>query len=152
MSMRSLLLALLFAAFSATAALAAGGGWSITSYPSAGERASGTQGPTANAGTTGLVIRLTSIQASLAASGSIQAPLRVIIRDGQQGTGTIIWSAAVTALANTVAGIFITGLDIRSSVGSSLAVEFSATGATNAQQSINAQGDMVPVGYNVGAP
>lgn len=148
--MRRLLLSLALLCICTTQALAAGGGWSLTNKPTISTQASATQAPPTNAATTGLVLRLRSLQVSMASSGSLQGPIDVYIRDGQQGSGTIIWQSTLTALTNTFAGIFLTGLDIRSSVGSSIAVEFSAAGVANVQQTVNAQGDMVPVGYSIG--
>lgn len=146
------LFSLLLAALAPSMALAASGSWSLNNYPTIGERASATQSVPANAATTGVVLRLRSLQLSLGASGSAQPPLRVNVRDGQQGTGTILWSQTLAAPANGVASVFLDNLDIRASVGSSLSIEFGAAGIATTQQSVAGQGDMVPVGYSVGGP
>lgn len=136
----------------AGAANAAGGAWALNSYPSATVSASITQGVSGNMATTGLVNRLRALTVSVAASGSVQAPLKVVVRDGASATGSIIWSATLAAAANSVASIVLNNLDLRSSIGSSLTVEFTAGGSTNVQQAVSASGDLVPVGYPYGGP
>lgn len=125
------------------------GYWTINDRPSAGSPASATQASPAASANGGQQVRLRSIQVSL--SGSSAGTDEVVVRDGPSGTGTIIWSDDLSVAANGTSMVFLTGLDLRASVGNPLTVEF-VDGVTSDQENVNAQGDYVPQGYVFGVP
>lgn len=119
--------------------------WRITNRPAAAAAASATQA----APNAPYVNRLRAIQASLSGTG-IGAD-QLVVRDGATGVGTIIgqWDLA-TAANGTGEAISLSDLDIRSSPGNALTVEFVNGGGANTQEDVNAQGDLVVPGTPFG--
>ena len=119
----------------------AGGKWQITNTPSVNTAA------TANvtAGTTGgVAIRLCALQVSL--GGTAVGAAQAVVRDGATGAGTIIWSGQLACSANGSSIIALAGLDLRATSGT-LTIETTGAGGANTNLAVNAQGDIVPVGY-----
>lgn len=91
-----------------------------------------------------MCVRLRAIQCSLA--GSAAGTDQLVIRDGASGTGTILQTLDFAVAANGSQVEQLTGLDIRSTPGNGLTVEF-VSGVSSDRESVNAQGDYVPQGY-----
>ena len=92
--------------------------------------------------------RLRALQASLSGTGAGAAEL--VVRDGASGAGTILASWDLNSPANGGDRVNLDDLDIRSSPGNALTVEFTAGGGANTQQDVNAQGDLVVPGQSYG--
>lgn len=120
--------------------------WAISNFPSTATQATVSQAYPATTGT-GLVTRLRALQFTVAAGATAQTPLEAVVRDGASGTGTIIASFALAAPANSACVIALSDLDLRASPNNALTVEFTGGGVTASQESVSAQGDLVPVGY-----
>ncbi len=90
-------------------------------------------------------IRLRAIFASLAA-GATAGTDQLVIRDGASGVGTIIWQADLSVPANGGDRVQLSNLDIRATPGNSLTVEF-VNGLGQARETVNGEGDIIPVGY-----
>lgn len=74
-----------------------------------------------------------------------------MVRDGTSGTGTIIWQSDPSIAANGTVTIFLTDMDLRSSIGNALTIEF-VNGVAGDRESVNAEGDYVPSGWPLGLP
>lgn len=125
------------------------GFWSITNRSNAGSPATATQAAPVSTGA-GLQLRLRGLEASVAgvAAGSDQ----LVVRDGATGVGTVLWSMDLSVGANAVSAILsLPDLDIRASVGNALTVEF-VSGIGSDRENVNAQGDLIPVGWPLGMP
>jgi hypothetical protein len=126
----------------------AGGGWQITNRATAGAAASASQAAPTNGSATGMQLRLRSIVASIV--GTANMVDRLVVRDGATGVGTIIFSADLGAAGNSGQAVPLSDLDVRASKGNALTVEFVSGSGT--AENVAAQGDLVPVGYPIGAP
>ena len=120
--------------------------WVITNFPSTATVATAGQVVPASAKAVGQVTRLRSLQVSVATGATAQTPLQWVVRDGATGAGTIIATGALSAPANSVAAVDLTGLDLRASLGNAITVEFTAAGVSASQQAVSAQGDYVAHG------
>ena len=121
------------------------GYWSMTARSaSAGNAASASQAAPTSAEGVGQITRLRSLQCSL--GGSSAGTDELVVRDGDAGSGTIIWSADLAIPANGTSPLIISNLDLRASLGNALTVEF-VSGVTGDREDVNAQGDFVPQGY-----
>ena len=108
------------------------GFWQVTGNSTGGAAASVTiNAPAAS----GAMIRICAIQATTSVGSALQ------IRDG----GTVIWQLDAQVGG---AGLQLGGLDIRAMTTGNLTIAF-ASNTVGGDQSINAQGDCVPVGYPV---
>ncbi len=124
-------------------------GWRITNRGAAGAAATATSPAPASGGALNQVMRLRSIQARLA--GTAAGTDQLVVRDGPSGTGAIIWQEDLSIAANGSDQIALSGLDLRSSPGNGLTVEFVA-GVASDREDVNAQGDIVPQGYPIFGP
>lgn len=123
------------------------GSWSISNRANAGAAASASQAAPASGLVQGLQVRLRALQCRL--SGASAGTDQLVIRDGASGAGAIIWTEDLSVPANGSDQISLTDLDIRATPGNALTVEF-VGGVNGDRESVNAQGDYVPVGYPVG--
>lgn len=91
--------------------------------------------------------RLRSVQCTL--SGTAIGAVKVVVRDGATGVGTIIaqWDLSIPTANGPAAILQLAGLDLRSSAGNALTVESTASGGANTTTDVNGQGDLVPVGW-----
>lgn len=129
----------------------ASGQWQINNFPAAAAQATANQA--APSTSSGLVNRLRTLTITLSAGANAQTPIEVVVRDGATGAGTVIWSASLAVAVNSAAPpIALSGLDLRSSQGNAITVEFTGTTAAATQQSVSAGGDTVPVGYPAFGP
>ena len=121
------------------------GSWSISNRGAAGVAATASQAAPAGASVSGIQmqVRLRSIQARLA--GTTAGTDQLIIQDG----ATTIWTEDLSVPANGSDQIALSDLDIRATPGNTLTVAFVA-GVASDRESVNAQGDYVPVGYPLG--
>lgn len=126
------------------AALASGDGvecntepgfWSVQHTPAAATQATITQPAVAGARHI-----CKAITATVAAAATAQGPINVVLRDGPSGSGTIKWSAKLSAPANGCANIAITGLSIVGSVNTPMTLEFAAAGAAATEQAVSLSG------------
>lgn len=123
--------------------------WQITNRSALGSPASASQPAASAAPNGGQVNRLRSLTATLAgAGGGID---QLVVRDGPSGTGTIIWQGDLAAAANGSASIFLANMDLRASVGNAITIEF-VVGVSGNRESVNAEGDYVPIGYPMFLP
>ena len=120
--------------------------WSLLSFPATATAPSASQSA---AGST-LVNRLRALQVGVATNGTAQPPVNVVVRDGSAGAGTIIWEASLSAVIDGGDTINLSQLDLRSSPGNALTVEFTAAPANAVQGYVNAQGDLCAVGKAYG--
>jgi len=118
--------------------------WQITNTSSAGGAATASEAAPISAGVSESQLRLRSLQVSVA--GTSAGTAEAVIRDGGSGSGTIIWAANFAMVANGGGHVEADNIDIRASVGNALTIEFTS-GVTSATESVNAQGDIVPKGY-----
>lgn len=130
----------------------AGGIWNISNYPAVATQATVSFVPSASQIAQNQVPRLRALLFSLAAGATPGTPLECVVRDGASGTGTIIFSGTLAAPADGSGLIYLSGLDLRPSVGNAITIEFTAAGAATTQESVWAQGDIVGVGYAMGGP
>lgn len=120
-------------------------GWNIVSYPSTAAAASASRAaPTTQAGD---IIRLRSLTLGVAANGAASGNIKFVVRDGATGAGTIIWETVLAAPDGGSNSIFLTGLDLRASLGNALTVESTGAGAAGSQISISASGDQIATSY-----
>lgn len=91
-----------------------------------------------------MCVRLRAIQCSL--GGSAAGTDLLVVRDGATGAGTILLQVDLAVPANGSNIVQLTGLDIRSTPGNGLTVEF-VSGVSSDREAVNAQGDYVPQGY-----
>lgn len=119
----------------------AGGLWSITNSAAASTAASATQVAPSNFSATGMTIRARAFSATVAAATSGAALLQLV------GGGSVLksWQMAVSS-GGMDAQIVIADQDIRCNSGDSLVIAF-ASGTPGCAQTVNAEGDYVPVGY-----
>jgi hypothetical protein len=69
-----------------------------------------------------------------------------VVRDGASGSGTILAQWDLSGAANGSSIIALTGMDLRSTPGNALTVEF-VNGLSGNREDVNAQGDFIPSGY-----
>jgi hypothetical protein len=72
--------------------------------------------------------------------------LEAVLRDGATGVGTIIWAGLLAAGATGADHIQLTGLDLRSSVGNALTLEFTSAPPNTCQCTAAMAGDLVALG------
>ena len=111
------------------------GYWSINHTPAAATQATITKA--AVAGTRHVCKTIT---ATIACAGTAQTPLAVYLRDGATGVGTILWSAKVSAPANTSQILQITGLSVVGSVNTAMTLEFAAAGVAASEATVSLSG------------
>lgn len=111
------------------------GQWSHSHVPSTATKATYEKA----AGGAGVRHVCTAITATIAADSTAQTPLKITLYDGTSA-GTVLWSASVSAAANTVGGVAITGLNIVGSANTKMTLEFSAAGVTGSQQIVSLTG------------
>jgi hypothetical protein len=112
------------------------GNWTSKHTPSTATQATTTKA----AGGAGVRHICNSITATIACDSTAQTPLLIRLRDGAASTGTILWEAAVSAIANGLGGVCVTGLNIVGSANTAMTLEFSAAGVTGTQQSVTLGG------------
>lgn len=121
--------------------------WQVTNTGTAGQAATVTISASAAATSGGQVIRLRALQGTLA--GVSAGHDQMVVRDGNSGSGTIIWSAELSVVVNGGFTVPAGNIDLRASPGNNMTVEF-VSGVTGDIETVNAQGDLVPNGYPYG--
>ena len=123
-----------------TAALGVGDGvelateptqWDVQNTPAAATQATASKAAVAN-----MRHVCKSISASIAAGATAQTPIRLVLRDGATGAGTIRWSKKLSAPVNGLATIDVTGLAIVGSVNTAMTLEFAAAGVAASEQDV----------------
>lgn len=125
------------------------GYWSITNRSIAGSPASASLAAAASAIDGGQVNRLRSLTGTLA--GNNAGSDLLVVRDGPSGTGTIIWQTDLGKGVNGMGSMFLANMDLRASPGNALTIEF-VNGLATVTESVNAEGDYVPLGYPMFLP
>ena len=124
------------------------GPWTITNRSGiAGAVASASEPAPASGLAQNQQVRLIELSATLA--GTAAGTSQLVVRDGPSGTGAIIWQWDLSIVAGAADRVFFDNLDLRASPGNALTVEFVA-GVASDFESVNAVGDIVPVGYPLG--
>lgn len=118
--------------------------WSITNTSAGGAAATANVAAPTSATTTNQVTRLRAIQATLAGTTAGQDTLQVL--DGV----AVIFAARMSVPANGSDNIQLSDLDLRASPGSTLTVAFTS-GVGSDIETVNAQGDFIPVGLPYGS-
>lgn len=121
--------------------------WTALNFPSTATAATVSVAAPTGASASNLCTRLRALQISVSCGATAQTPLQWVVRDGATGAGTIIATGTLAAPANDWAECNLTGLDLRTTPGNALTVEFTAAGVTASQEAVSAQGDYVPQGY-----
>lgn len=106
------------------------GTWTVVHTPSAATAAIAAKA----AGGAGVRHICRGIHASIACGANAQTPILLVLRDGATTAGTIIWSKKLSAPANSVANIDITGLAIVGSENTAMTLEFAAAGVAASEQ------------------
>lgn len=76
------------------------------------------------------------ISASIACAAAAQTPVNVYLRDGASGVGAIIWAGALSSIANSSAGVFLTGISLPGTIGNAMTLEFSGAGVAGAVEAV----------------
>lgn len=124
----------------------ASGQWQIANFPAA--NAAATAAVTAGV-TGGQAIRCRSVQVSI--SGTAAGAATIVVRDGATGVGAIIWQTQINCAANAGTMFSADNMDLRATTGT-LTIESTGAGGANTNIAVNAQGDLVPVGYPAFGP
>ena len=111
------------------------GGWSVEHTPAAATQATISQ---AAAGT-GVRNVCRSITATIAVQATVQTPIRVVLRDGATGAGTVLWSAKLAAPANGVGVVSATGHWVGSE-NTAMTLEFTAAGVASSEAAVAMSG------------
>jgi len=82
----------------------------------------------------------TGIIATIACATTAQTPLKIYLRDGATGAGTILAAFTVAAPANGCGGVAFTGLSIYGTVGTAMTLEFSGVGVAASEQAVTLLG------------
>lgn len=122
--------------------------WTVYHYPSTATQATITQAKPTSGATSGDVNRLRAFIVSISAAGTASGIIEFVVRDGASGSGTVLLAGSVSVAINSGQTVSLSGLDLRSSPGNGLTVEFTGAGASATQESVWAEGDIV----NAGAP
>lgn len=77
-----------------------------------------------------------SISASIACGATAQTPIRLVLRDGLTGAGTIRWSKKLSAPVNGMATVDVTGLCIVGSDNTAMTLEFVVAGVAASEQDV----------------
>jgi hypothetical protein len=119
--------------------------WQVTARSAAGAAAatSAATGPNSTYQT-----RLRALYCTL--GGPAAGSGTVVVRNGATGVGTIIYRSTLNLPSGGVGVLERTGIDLRATAGNALTIEFLA-GTASDFQSVNAQGDYVPLGTPYGA-
>jgi hypothetical protein len=103
------------------------GEWTLTNAPAAATAATATRAAVA-----GVRHILKSVQASLNSTAAQAVPVRVVVRDGLTGVGTILWQDSLMAPATFSDRVSQADFNIAGTTGNAMTVEFtSAPAATN---------------------
>jgi hypothetical protein len=102
--------------------------------------AAATQATITKAAQAGVAHVCDSITATIACDATAQTPIDIVLRDGASGSGTIIWAMTVSAPANDVGGVALTGLEIPGTPGNAMTLEFSAAGVALSKQAVTLVG------------
>ena len=79
------------------------------------------------------------ITVSIAAGATAQTPIKVHLRDGATGAGTIKWSATLSAPINSSAAIALSNLSIPGTANTVMTLEFAGAGVAASEQSVSLQ-------------
>jgi hypothetical protein len=109
--------------------------WSVVHAPT-----SATQATINKAAVSGFKHVCTAITATVACGATAQTPLNVYLRDGTTGAGTVLWSCTLSAPANGVGGLTVTGLSITGSTNTAMTLEFSAAGVAASVEAVSLSG------------
>lgn len=124
-----------FAAHVGIAAVAQAGNWSIQNDP-----ATNVQATIARAASGGFRHVCTSITATLAAGATAGAAVKVYLRDGLTGAGTILWSGSLTAPIGNSNDLTLSGLSIVGTIGVAMTLEFAAAGGLTTFENVSLTG------------
>lgn len=117
--------------------------WSKQHTPSSNTQATIAQ----SAAGSGLKNICTSITATLACGSTAPTANQVYLylRDGSSGSGTILWSAAVSipAVAGSMSGVSISDIWIPGTANTAMTLEFSAAGGANTVETVSMTGTIV---------
>jgi hypothetical protein len=112
------------------------GTWSMQSTPAAAAQATTTRPADPSGGRH--ICR--GIYVCIAANGTAQAPLQVVLRDGASGVGTILWSKKLSTPAMQTATVDVPSLSLVGSPGTAMTLEFVGAGAAATEQAITLTG------------
>ena len=121
--------------------------WQISNRGNSGSAASVSRSAPGGASAGNEQLRLVGLTATL--GGPTAGTDQVVVRDGPTGTGTIIFTADLSIVANGFAAIQMSPLDLRASPGNALTIEF-VNGVTGNREDVNGQGDYIPQGTAYG--
>jgi len=95
--------------------------------------------------TSGGIIRLRSLQATISGTGAGSAT--IVVRDGATAVGTIIMQTSIANAANSSGSVTINNIDLRATSGT-LTVESTTGGGANTTIAVSAQGDYAQLGVS----
>ena len=117
--------------------------WTVSNFPATATAASASQ---VAVGGTGVVNRARNVCFSVATGATASGPIQCVVRDGDPGTGTIIWQGVIGAAIGGGDCIPLNNCDLRASQGNALTAETVTGGAATSQISISMSGDLVQIG------
>jgi hypothetical protein len=106
------------------------GTWTVVNTPAAATQSTASKAAAA----AGIRHICRGIHASIACGATAQTPLRLVLRDGPTGTGTVIWSKKVSAPANSSVSIDVTGLCLVGTAATAMTLEFVGAGVAASEQ------------------
>jgi hypothetical protein len=106
--------------------------WGVKHTPAAATQATISKA----AGAAGTKHVCTSIAATLATAGTAQTVLKLQLRDGASGAGTIVWEQTILLAANLVWSIVLSGLNIIGSDATAMTLEFSGANVADSYASV----------------
>ena len=125
-----------FAAHVGIAAVAMAGNWSIHHDPAVNVQATITRA----AGAAGVRHICTSSSATFAAGATAGAAVKVYLRDGATGAGTILWSGVLTAPVASDSKLLLSGLSVVGSAATAMTLEFAAAGGLTTFENVSLTG------------
>ena len=108
------------------------GCWSVVHTPAAATQATCTKA----AATDGSRHICRGVSVAIAAGATPQTPIRVVLRDGAPGAGTILWSKTLAVPANQSASVDLSPLTIVGSVNTAMTLEFTGAGVAASQEDV----------------
>lgn len=109
--------------------------WSVQNTPAAA-----TQATITKAAAAGFRHICDSITVTIAAAGTAQTPINVVLRDGATGVGAVLWSAKLSAPANSTATVQLTSLALPGTSGNAMTLEFTGAGVAASEQAVSMVG------------
>lgn len=124
--------------------------WVINNYPATNTAATASQLAPTGGSATCVTLRMRALMVTLSAGASPSSIAEFVVRDGASGVGTILMSGSLSVIANLGQSEFLLGIDLRATPGNALTIEFTGGGGANTQESVWAEGDIIPVGLGYG--